>query len=134
MLFAISVLVSLSVLGGGHGRRFKDGLTGKCLDNMVKGGHKAKGSAHTNPCNGGKFQMWHWGKDHTILNAATKQCLDSDGKTIYTMSCNGGKNQKWRTDGVGGVVNFATRKCLKSSMKGLVFPQECNVGRKSWLE
>ncbi|OXA62229.1 Actinohivin [Folsomia candida] len=134
MLLTISILLALSISMQVDGRRFKDGLTTKCLDNVVKP-KVSKGSAHTNPCNGGSHQNWHWGKDHTIKNFATGQCLEADGKTVYTMSCHGTKtSQKWRGDGAGSIINFASKKCLKSSMKGLAFPQDCSIGRKAWLE
>lgn len=70
------------------------------------------------------------------MNAATGQCLDSDGKTMYTLPCNGGKFQKWRKGDVSGrIVNFETKKCFKALEGGEVHPQRCNKGgRIAWLE
>lgn len=125
-------IIALSIVGA-VGRRFKDVVTERCLDSTVKG--TARGSVHTNPCNGGSHQTWSWGKDRTIKNSATGHCLDSDGKTVYTMHCNGGKYQQWRKDGWGSPINVQTKKCLKGSKLGVVFPQECTaIRRNPWLD
>lgn len=82
--------------------------TSRCLDS------NAQGHVYAIHCNGGDHQEWVVEADRSLMNLATKRCLDSNGKVLYALPCNGGEYQKWGTSHVH-LKNEGTGLCVEGT-------------------
>jgi hypothetical protein len=57
------------------------------------------------PCDGGAAQQWAWNSDNSVVNVASRRCMDipafdnTAGVLVIIYDCNGGANQRWGFNG-----------------------------------